>query len=191
MSDKPFSTDIKNDILEYLGGQLYYFVAAMIAIVIIVCLEIIEIGIAEREGRPHIQVMPDLPFDDRRPRKLCRRIDCNISNGPLDHTSNTYFDQTVDPLPMDEFFSAVLEGCDHRADFGIRMKEDHWYNGQKDVLLDRVDELDLFVKVPFPANHDSRKRKMAGDLGQGIKVVEIMERDLASLEKLLKMEIET
>lgn len=71
------------------------------------------------------------------------------------------------------------------------MEEDYRHDRQKDILLDRVHQLDFFEKVPFSPNENRSQLKMPGDLCQRIKMREVVKRNLTPLEELLKMKIQT
>lgn len=152
MPDKSLATNIKDHIAKYLGRQLYDFVAVVIPVIIVVGFEIVQIGVAKREGRSHIQMVPNFPLDYRCPRKLRRWIHRDISTAPLYHATNADLDQAVYPLPMNELFRAILKGRYHRVDLGVGMKQDHRHDRQKDILLDRVNQLDFLEEVPLPSD---------------------------------------
>lgn len=71
------------------------------------------------------------------------------------------------------------------------MEEDYRHDRQKDILLDRVNQLDFLEEVPFPSNEYRGQLKMPGDLCQRIKMREVVKRNLTPLEELLKMKIQT
>lgn len=113
MSDKSFAADIEHHIAKYLRRQFHDLVAVVIPVIIVVGLEIVQIGVAKREGCSHVQMMSYLPLDYRRPRKLRRWIHRDISTAPFDHAAYPYLDQAIYPLAMNELFCAIFKRRHH------------------------------------------------------------------------------
>lgn len=189
MADKALPAQVKDNILDDPCRELDDFIAAMIAVVVIVGFEIVQVGIAKGKRRAHIEMACDLLLDDSCARKLGRWVHSDISAVAVYHTANANFDEPVDPLTVDEFFGAILKRRDHSRNCWIWMVQNNRDNGQKDVLLDSVYKLQFFQEVTLATDNNCIHRIMAADLKKSLKVLEVVKRDLVLAEEAFEMKI--
>jgi len=190
MPDKPFVAKIEHDIANDSSGQLDHLVAGIVTVVVIVGLKIIQVGIADRERCPKVELALDFLFDDERTGELGRGVQRDIAPMSFDYSIDADRDKAFNPFAVDELLGAVFVRGHDCFDRRLGVKQDDRNDRKKHVSLDRPQYIKLQFHIRFASQDYGAHRELLADAKQRIEAGKEVKGDVLLAIELSKVEIE-